>query len=170
MFGFLRRFRKQQSESSGTPAEALGAELKAGDERAETEARDSVTDNGAEAETRLHAPVKEDKHAEEPATRTEKAAKAAPQPARTSPATELDPEPKPGLWAGLRARLERTRKGLTEGLASLVLGKKQIDDELLEDIETRLLLADVGMDTTRTLINELTRKVERKDLDRKSVV
>ncbi|MEW5973469.1 MAG: signal recognition particle-docking protein FtsY [Pseudomonadota bacterium] len=69
-----------------------------------------------------------------------------------------------GLWSSLRSKLARTRASLTEGLASLVLGKKQIDDELLEEIETRLLLADVGMETTQEIIAELTRRVSRKEL------
>ena len=74
------------------------------------------------------------------------------------------PAAAPGLWSSLRNKLTRTREGLTEGLASLVLGKKQIDDELLEDIETRLLLADVGMETTQEIITDLTKRVSRKEL------
>ncbi len=94
------------------------------------------------------------------------------QPAAVAQAGETaPPAPAPGqeaaqggLWSGLKQKLARTRAGLTEGLASLVLGKKQIDDELLEDIETRLLLADVGMETTQEIIAELTRRVSRKEL------
>ena len=71
---------------------------------------------------------------------------------------------KTGLFTRLKEGLKRTRSGLTEGLGNLVLGKKTIDDELLEDLETLLLTADVGIEATTTLINELTRQVSRNEL------
>lgn len=60
--------------------------------------------------------------------------------------------------------LKKTRSTLTEGLANLFLGKKTIDAELLEEIETRLLLADVGVETTKKIIKDLTAQVSRKEL------
>lgn len=71
---------------------------------------------------------------------------------------------KPSLFARLKKGLSRTRRGFTEGLASLVLGKKAIDPELLEAIETRLLLADVGVEATQAIISDLTARVARKQL------
>ncbi len=71
---------------------------------------------------------------------------------------------KPGLFGRLKAGLSKTRSGLTEGIASLVSGRRQIDDELLEDLETRLLTADVGVEATRSIIDDLTRRVARKQL------
>ncbi len=71
---------------------------------------------------------------------------------------------KSGLVSRLRERLSRTRSNLTEGLSSLLLGKKAIDDELLEELETRLLLADVGVDATAEIIDRLTERVSRKQL------
>ena len=73
--------------------------------------------------------------------------------------------PAPGFFARLKNQLTRTRQGLTEGLANLVLGKKQIDAEVLEHLETRLLSADVGVEVTRTIIANLTARVARKQLD-----
>ncbi|HEY9151043.1 MAG TPA: signal recognition particle-docking protein FtsY [Gammaproteobacteria bacterium] len=73
-------------------------------------------------------------------------------------------EKKSGLFSRLKAGLARTRGGLTEGVASLVLGRKQIDDELLEELETRLLVADVGVEATRDIITDLTKRVARKEL------
>ncbi|VAW81878.1 Signal recognition particle receptor FtsY [hydrothermal vent metagenome] len=80
--------------------------------------------------------------------------------------TDTAPEQadKPGLFGRLKAGLSKTRSGLTEGIASLVLGHKQIDDELLEELETRLLVADVGVEATRSIIEDLTRRVARKQL------
>ncbi|HED52326.1 MAG TPA: signal recognition particle-docking protein FtsY [Gammaproteobacteria bacterium] len=80
--------------------------------------------------------------------------------------TDTAPEQagKPGLFGRLKAGLSKTRSGLTEGIASLVLGHKQIDDELLEELETRLLVADVGVEATQSIIEDLTRRVARKQL------
>lgn len=50
------------------------------------------------------------------------------------------------------------------GLSSLVVGNKKIDDELLEELETQLLVADVGIDATQTLMQGLTDKLNRKEL------
>jgi fused signal recognition particle receptor len=76
-----------------------------------------------------------------------------------------EPIPATGFFARLKTQLTRTRQGLTEGLANLVLGKKQIDAEVLEDLETRLLSADVGVEATQAIIANLTARVARKQLD-----
>ena len=81
---------------------------------------------------------------------------------KSSPDTET---PKKDSWfSRLKKGLGKTRSGLGEGLAGLVLGKKVIDDELLEDIETQLLVADVGVNATRRIIDDLTERVGRKQL------
>lgn len=71
---------------------------------------------------------------------------------------------KAGLVSRLKAGLAKTRSGLTEGLASLVLGRKQIDEDLLDEIETRLLMADVGVEATEQIVSDLTARVKRKQL------
>ncbi|MHC8317272.1 signal recognition particle-docking protein FtsY [Pseudomonas sp. LB3P31] len=79
------------------------------------------------------------------------------EPARTE-------ESKAGFFARLKQGLSKTSASIGEGMASLFLGKKIIDDELLEDIETRLLTADVGVEATSVIIQRLTQKVARKEL------
>jgi fused signal recognition particle receptor len=69
-----------------------------------------------------------------------------------------------GWFARLKQGLSKTSASLGEGMASLFLGKKAIDDELLEDIETRLLTADVGVEATTAIVQNLTRRVARKEL------
>lgn len=71
---------------------------------------------------------------------------------------------KSNFFNRLRQGLQKTRHGLTEGIAGLLLGKKAIDVGLLEDIETLLLTADVGITTTQAIISDLTAKVTRKQL------
>ncbi len=85
-----------------------------------------------------------------------------------TPVTAEIPDAAPAqgnFFSRLKAKLGRTREGLTQGLANLVLGKKAIDAELLEELETRLLQADVGVEATREIIDDLTARVARKQLN-----
>lgn len=68
------------------------------------------------------------------------------------------------LFQRFKRGLSRTSNHLADGIGSLVLGKKEIDDELLEDLEAQLLSADVGFDATTKIIDELTLSVKRKEL------
>jgi len=72
---------------------------------------------------------------------------------------------KRGLFARLKDGLKRTRSSLGDGLSKLVLGHKAIDDELFEELETQLLIADVGVDVTQQVMADLTDRVSRKQLD-----
>ena len=69
-----------------------------------------------------------------------------------------------GLFASLRQRLSKTRENLSSGLADLLLGKKQIDDQLLEQLEDQLLMADVGMPATQKIASRLTETLGRRQL------
>ncbi|WP_305857887.1 signal recognition particle-docking protein FtsY [Balneatrix alpica] len=81
-----------------------------------------------------------------------------------APREQEKPKGKLGFFERIKAGLSRTKANLTEGLASLFLGAKQIDDDLLEELETQLLLADVGMEATQDIIQRLTDRVSRKEL------
>jgi fused signal recognition particle receptor len=84
-------------------------------------------------------------------------------PVTVAPAPSTEPG-KVGFFARLKQGLSKTSASIGEGMASLFLGKKVIDDELLDDIETRLLTADVGVEATSVIIQSLTQKVARKQL------
>lgn len=76
-----------------------------------------------------------------------------------------DSEPgKGGLFSRLRSRLSKTRQGLTGGLGQLLLGRKQIDQDLLDDLEMQLLTADVGVEVTDAIVQNLTTRLKRKQL------
>jgi fused signal recognition particle receptor len=75
-----------------------------------------------------------------------------------TPAAADKPE-KTGLFRRLREGLSRTRHSLTESVVDLVLGSKAIDASLLEEIETTLLVADMGVEATREIIDRLTEQV-----------
>lgn len=73
--------------------------------------------------------------------------------------------PAESLYLRLKSQLKRTRSGLSGVLATIPLGQKGIDEDLLEEIEARLLMADVGMDATTDIIRRLTERVERHQLN-----
>lgn len=87
----------------------------------------------------------------------------APEPAE-APAPAVAEPAKPGFFARLKQGLSKTSASIGEGMASLFLGKKAIDDDLLDEIETRLLTADVGVEATSVIVQNLTQKVARKQL------
>ncbi|MGD8631028.1 MAG: signal recognition particle receptor subunit alpha, partial [Gammaproteobacteria bacterium] len=70
-----------------------------------------------------------------------------------------DKPEKTGLFKRLRDGLSRTRHSLTEGIVDLVLRSKALDASLLEEIETTLLVADVGVDATSEIIDRLTEQI-----------
>ena len=70
---------------------------------------------------------------------------------------------KEGFFARLKRSLVKTKQNLGSGFISLFRGKK-IDDDLFEELEEQLLIADVGVETTRKIITNLTEGASRKDL------
>ncbi|WP_342649992.1 signal recognition particle-docking protein FtsY [Pseudomonas sp. REB1044] len=96
-----------------------------------------------------------------------------PAPVEAVPVAEPEPvaaavaateQAKVGFFARLKQGLSKTSASIGEGMASLFLGKKVIDDDLLDEIETRLLTADVGVEATSLIVQNLTQKVARKQL------
>src|SRR5687767_3144772 len=68
-----------------------------------------------------------------------------------------------GLFQRLRAKLNKGDSWLTYDLANLIPGGK-IDDAVLDELETRLITADVGVDTTERILSALRKKVARNEL------
>jgi len=73
-------------------------------------------------------------------------------------------EDKDGFLSRLKKGLGKTRSRLSEGLQTVFLGAKVLDEELLEEIEGILLSADVGVGVTQEILEELTQKISRKEL------
>lgn len=78
-------------------------------------------------------------------------------------AQEQERPTKEGFFARLKRSLVKTRANLGSGFISLFRGKK-IDDDLFEELEEQLLIADVGVETTRRIITNLTQQADRKQL------
>jgi fused signal recognition particle receptor len=79
------------------------------------------------------------------------------------PFTEQQDTDKSGFFGKLKRSLSRTKESIGSGIVGLFRGKT-IDDELFEELETQLLVADVGMDTTVKIIKQLTESSDRKQL------
>ncbi|BAU47064.1 cell division protein FtsY [Sulfurifustis variabilis] len=69
-----------------------------------------------------------------------------------------------GFFSRLKSRLVKTQRALGDGLGDLLLGKRTLDQDLLDEIETALLAADVGAETTELLIRDLTGRLRRREL------
>jgi fused signal recognition particle receptor len=73
--------------------------------------------------------------------------------------------PRPKWWQRLRGGLAKTRGQLAAGVGNLLLGKKEIDEQVLDDLETALLVTDTGVAATRSIMASLARRVARKQLN-----
>ncbi|HHF0811911.1 TPA: signal recognition particle-docking protein FtsY [Pseudomonas aeruginosa] len=123
----------------------------------------------AEAPLASDEPASAEEHSprpEAPVAQPEPILAAEPEPVAPLAAAPAVSEPatRPGFFARLRQGLSKTSASIGEGMASLFLGRKEIDDDLLDDIETRLLTADVGVEATTLIVQNLTKRVARKEL------
>ncbi|GIZ16816.1 MULTISPECIES: signal recognition particle-docking protein FtsY [Citrobacter] len=85
------------------------------------------------------------------------------EPVKEEAVQEQEKPTKEGFFARLKRSLLKTKENLGSGFISLFRGKK-IDDDLFEELEEQLLIADVGVETTRKIIANLTEGASRKQL------
>ena len=74
------------------------------------------------------------------------------------------PDREKGIFKRLRQGLSKTRTSFTGRLDRLFLGKKEITDDLLEELEEILFTSDIGVATTQKLIHSVQEQVKRKEL------
>ena len=77
---------------------------------------------------------------------------------------EEQSEKEDSLIERLRKGVGKTRIHILNNLSEAVLGKKEIDEDLLDDLEEVLIGSDIGPETTRRILESITEKVERKEL------
>jgi fused signal recognition particle receptor len=154
----------EQPEAAQTPAEPPAPDqAPAAVESLEPEA--AATPVPAQPEPAVEAPPQVTPVvAEQPVVLPEPIVEAVPAQPMTAPVAAPATQERPGFFARLKQGLSKTSASLGEGMASLFLGKKAIDDDLLDDLETRLLTADVGVEATTAIIGNLTKRVARKEL------
>ena len=152
---------KAQAEEEARAKTEAEAQAKA---QAEEEARAKAeAEAQAKAQAEEEARAKAEAEAQAKAQAEEEARAKAEAEAQAKAKAEEKPKEKKSLFARLKESLSRTKENLCSGIVSLFKGKT-IDDELYEDLETQLLVADVGMDTTQKIIDHLTDSASRKDL------
>ncbi|MDM5090782.1 signal recognition particle-docking protein FtsY [Aeromonas bestiarum] len=155
----------EAAEAARIAAEAQAAEVAR--VAAETEAAEAAR-IAAEAEAAEAARIaKEAQRAEDLRLVAEMEAEAAalaalPLAAKVDDDTQDKPQ-REGFFARLKRSLVRTKENIGSGFFGLFSGKK-IDDELFEELETQLLTADLGVDTTRRIIDGLVQHADRKQL------
>ncbi|WP_312254019.1 signal recognition particle-docking protein FtsY [Stutzerimonas nitrititolerans] len=179
LFGWLRK-KPQTPAAEPPPSEPLEDSQPFADEPDE-QAREQL----AEVEVEQPEPIAEVQVEPEVASQPEPEPEPEPEPVAQvdesmnvpeAPAlAEIAVEPAPvpvaeeqpaklGFFARLKQGLSKTSASIGEGMASLFLGKKAIDDDLLDELETRLLTADVGVEATSAIMQNLSRRVSRKEL------
>lgn len=182
MFSLFKKKRdKKESEEEKVQDEAVVDEQESsdGEQQAEPEASDEAqqTEVGPEKE-----PAKAPEKAPEelPSAAEDCAQVTAESHAQQMPAAEEQPETveeskepvntktqekgeKKGFWARLTQGLRKTSGSIGSGLIGVFRGKK-IDDDLFEELETQLLMADLGVATTTKIIDNLTQQADRKQL------
>ncbi|MCQ1056685.1 signal recognition particle-docking protein FtsY [Photobacterium sp. ZSDE20] len=142
-------------------AEVEAAAKAAADAEAEAAAKAAAD---AEAEAAAKAAAEAEAEAQVTAEEEAKAQETRLQENQLQDAEALQEKPKSeGFFARLMRGLKKTKSNFGSGFASLFRGKK-IDDDLFEELEEQLLMADVGMDTTLKIIENLTEKADRKSL------
>ena len=152
---------KAQAEEEARAKAEAEAQAKT---KAEEEARAKAeAEAQAKAQAEEEARAKAEAEAQAKAQAEEEARAKAEAEAQAKAKAEEKPKEKKSLFARLKESLSRTKENLGSGIVSLFKGKT-IDDELYEDLETQLLVADVGMDTTQKIIDHLTDSASRKDL------
>ncbi len=91
-----------------------------------------------------------------------------PPSAETTLATTIEPDTaettRDSLFSRIKRGLARTGSVIGDGVGTLLLGKKAIDADLMDELEIQLLTADVGIDATTAVLSELTQRIARKEL------
>ncbi|MBY6226019.1 signal recognition particle-docking protein FtsY [Ferrimonas balearica] len=161
------RVAAEQAEAARIEAERVAAEqAEAARIEAERVATEQAEAARIEAERAAEQAEAERLEAERVAAEQAEAERIAAENAAAEQSAAEAPE-KQGFFARLKAGLRRTSENIGGGFMALFKGKK-IDDELFEELETQLLLADVGVETTSRIIDSLTDKAsfgELKDSD-----
>ncbi|MEZ8094808.1 signal recognition particle-docking protein FtsY [Photobacterium swingsii] len=156
----------EDAEAQAAAKAAEEAEAQAAAKAAEEAEAQAVAKAAEEAEAQAAAKAAEEAKAQAAAEEAEAQAVAKAAEEAEAQAVEVHEQEKPkseGFFARLMRGLKKTKMNFGSGFFDLFSGKK-IDDELYEELEEQLLIADVGMDTTVKIIENLTDRASRKDL------
>lgn len=157
---FFQRFRRQKEDEGGTVETGMAEK-----DLAETQAEENLVVESPAVEGHIKEnPVTENQEQESQSLEPQKTSNLisgiqVSEPSLDAGQTEVE-KPKAGLRARFRQALSKTGRSF----GNLFLGEREIDDELLEELETLLLLADVGIESTVEIIQDLADRVKRREL------
>ncbi len=157
---FFQRFRRQKEDEGGTVETGMAEK-----DLAETQAEENLVVESPAVEGHIKEnPVTENQEQESQSLEPQKTSNLisgiqVSEPSLDAGQTEVG-KPKAGLRARFRQALSKTGRSF----GNLFLGEREIDDELLEELETLLLLADVGIESTVEIIQNLADRVKRREL------
>ena len=146
-------YREEPAAESAVESAVTEAEPAAAPEEAENVPEAApATDNGAEiTEPAAEEPAAEDPAVEEPA---------AEEPAAEEiPAEETRKKEKKSFWSRVKAGLARTKNAIFGGIDDMLKHFHRIDEDLLEELEELLIMADVGVNATEQIIDELRDRI-----------
>lgn len=158
----MKWFRSKSSEKKSTStAVAADVDAEVPVDQAETTAAKSTQNNG---ENSLEISLREQSPSDDLQDSIDDGEDVADAGAAALAGTAAAKTDREGFFGRLKRGLGRTSDNLVAGFGSLFLGKKIIDAALLEDLESQLLMADVGIEATAEIIEALTGRVSRKEL------
>ena len=159
MFGFGKKKRVQEEQDAEAAVDAALANTpEPAVDLAADSAVDSVVDSVGDSDVDSVGDSVVDADVESQASEQVQA------PGDLAVAEQTEEPRKRGFFGRLRDGLSRTRSKLSDGLGAVVLGRKEVDASLLEEVETQLLTADVGLEATDAIIDGLRARLGRKQL------
>jgi len=128
------------------------------EESVEDSTEEAAKENSDEKPDESEAAAEEAPEAAEPVASEE----AADETCEEAAADQGEPQKKTGFFAKLKSGLAKTRSSINDKLDSVLKVFKKVDEELFEELEEALIMADVGVDTSLYIIEELRKKVKEK--------
>jgi fused signal recognition particle receptor len=174
MFGFGKKKRRVEAEAA--EAESVAAQSLAARSAAEPDAASPPRQPARAPAPPMQPPASPDAAGAPPGATVSPARAAAPQPATEPAAGRLaqaiaeravgqeDADGGRGFLRGLRQGLARTREVLNADIAELVTGRKEIDEDLLEELEMLLVAADVGVPASTRIMEDLAYRVKLREV------
>ncbi len=160
MFSFLKR-NKKSDKTAENPELDSHSDVNLENQPESIEASEAINslepENSSELDNSSEPIAEESTNAPETALSNEQSVK-------TNSPDEETKDKNISLFGRLKQGLSKTSHSITEGIGSIVLGKKEINDDLLEEIENQLLVSDMGVEASMSIIDSLTDRVSRKQL------
>lgn len=175
VFGFFKKSPKGDPEKKTVENKSLESQELVTEDTAQQNLADAENNSPQESKAAIEPHSTDTPLAEPPAVEAQAPSVTEPAAQEPSPQSqevfmapagygEQEDDRKRGLFSRMRAGLAKTGGNLSEGLGNIFMGLKEIDEDLLEELETQLLMADVGIEATEEIMEKLSEQLARKEL------